>query len=453
MWPEPPSDDYLCNPNDCIPSPPFMSITWKGCETSYYPPQYGYFNLNPEAFGLSYDIFEYKVVDEVVNGTHTLITTGNWESQSSLTEWPKPSPTTKSARALYDRSRRHKYTKDKKACHRHKRDVAPSQCFDICNNAIVIAESIGKSDALCEDGSSFRQVYDDCVNCIKDSSNGNSTGATDFINEKFAQYLNFCSGTKPQKPPTFPFESPEPIVKPQQPTIATSAQADTSRPTFSPFSPTESATEPAHSSPSPSHTTTISSIQVSSAPFSQTAAPSPLPSEQISSIILPVESTGGVSTSQELETSPARVIPSSTSTQNNDRDTASGSRSSSSSVSNIIAGSNAGSGSGTGIATETATASSYGPGSDANGSGTGPKSSASTGNVDPDHAKNAVSSGPAGGNGQVTTTITTTNGTLSGTPPASKSTPTYVTAAASRLSNLPFSAGAMFVSSVLLIMC
>ncbi|OAA32183.1 glycoprotein X [Moelleriella libera RCEF 2490] len=86
LWPSPPKDDFVCNPLDCIPAPPYTVVTWKECETSYYPPSFGYFNLNPEDFGLSYGIFEYKQYQKVESGVTKTFITGDWNPKASATE-------------------------------------------------------------------------------------------------------------------------------------------------------------------------------------------------------------------------------------------------------------------------------------------------------------------------------------------------------------------------------
>ncbi|KAM0253296.1 hypothetical protein ACHAQJ_007350 [Trichoderma viride] len=88
FWPGPPPDEFRCQPEECIPAPPVETVVWKDGETGYYPPQFGYFNLNPHDFGLSYDIFEFEVVRKIQNGRTSTFTTGNWESQTSLTDGP-----------------------------------------------------------------------------------------------------------------------------------------------------------------------------------------------------------------------------------------------------------------------------------------------------------------------------------------------------------------------------
>ncbi|CZR66757.1 uncharacterized protein PAC_16658 [Phialocephala subalpina] len=57
LWANPPPSSWLCDPSECQPVPNLTEIRWPVNETSYYPRIPGYFNLNPQAFGLSFGIF------------------------------------------------------------------------------------------------------------------------------------------------------------------------------------------------------------------------------------------------------------------------------------------------------------------------------------------------------------------------------------------------------------
>ena len=58
-------------------------------ETSYFPITTGYFNLDPRAFGPNFDIFELGTVTEytISNSTLSALTTGDWSSQTSLSQY------------------------------------------------------------------------------------------------------------------------------------------------------------------------------------------------------------------------------------------------------------------------------------------------------------------------------------------------------------------------------
>lgn len=188
LWPDPPSKDYVCNPQECIPAPAFKKVTWPPNETSYYPPQDGYFNLNPEAFGLSYDIFDYKLCEKVINGHKTTITTGNWQSQASLSQWPKPS----ASPSGYDKHRRELHTLNKRA-------ITPGVCFADCNNAWVIAQSIGKTDALCKAGSDFQQAYAICAKCVTDNEKDIKGTIRDYIGPSLLSTSTIAPAQEPSR--------------------------------------------------------------------------------------------------------------------------------------------------------------------------------------------------------------------------------------------------------------
>jgi hypothetical protein len=231
FWPGPPSKDYLCNPDDCIVSPPFINVTWPDDKTKYFPPSFGYFNLNPNAFGLSYDIFEYVVVEEVRHGHTKTITTGNWETQSTLPIWPD-APATTSSSAAVQRRVVHKF---------NKRADAPAECFDDCNNAYLIAESVGKSDALCKDGSDFKNGYDECTKCITDNSDATKDTVRDYVKPEFDQYLDFCS-SKNTSPTQSSMSAPASDVT-SIASVSTTSQAKTSSTDFTPLPTTTTTTE------------------------------------------------------------------------------------------------------------------------------------------------------------------------------------------------------------------
>ncbi|PHH78655.1 hypothetical protein CDD80_6547 [Ophiocordyceps camponoti-rufipedis] len=179
IWPGPPSDDFLCEPSYCIPSPPIRNATWREGETSFYPVSYGYFNLNPEAFGLSYDIFSFEVVERVQYGQTVTVTTGNWASQTTLSDWPRTTKAkpTKAANPYHHRR------------NLEKRTVTPSICYDNCNEAYLIAASTGKTDALCRAGSSFHDSYALCTRCIEANSGASKATVRDYVAPQFAQVL------------------------------------------------------------------------------------------------------------------------------------------------------------------------------------------------------------------------------------------------------------------------
>ena len=235
FWPEPPRDDFLCEPADCIISPPFNNVTWPEGETSYYPPSYGYFDLNPNAFGLSYDIFEYQIYEQVEDDTTITVTTGNWESQVSLSTWPLPTTATTepAKRSSYlDRVRRDI----------SKRDVStPAVCYAACNDAYKVALAVGKSDSLCAEDSTFQDAYAACTTCVADRGNTTKEDAIrEYVEPEFDQFLNFCGG-RAAEPTETPATAPESIAT-GDPDVSSTSQADTSSVSFETI-PTTTVTE------------------------------------------------------------------------------------------------------------------------------------------------------------------------------------------------------------------
>ncbi|CAH0048589.1 unnamed protein product [Clonostachys solani] len=171
FWPAPPQNDYTCAYEDCIPSPPIKNVTWEGNQTGYYPPQFGYFNLNPNAFGLSYDIFEAEVIVKEKHGKLVTITTGNWESQTSISTFERSTST-----AVPVVRRR----LDKRAF-----STAPAVCYSTCNNAYILASSLGKNDELCDPNGDFTAGYNACIKCIEDNIGESQTTPREIVDPEF----------------------------------------------------------------------------------------------------------------------------------------------------------------------------------------------------------------------------------------------------------------------------
>ncbi len=155
----------------------------------YYPAAPLLFNLNPEAFGLSYGIFEEEIVVYLINGIPTTITTADWASQASITHYPPVSAPS----SIFNTTRR-SHLERRVAAGRHrvaKRDetIAPSGCYSICNNAYYSGQAIGKSDELCADDSKFTEQYGRCMECI--SGNGLDY-FSEYLAAKFKQFRSWC---------------------------------------------------------------------------------------------------------------------------------------------------------------------------------------------------------------------------------------------------------------------
>lgn len=196
IWPGPPSDTFVCCESDCIPSPPFTFTNWKANATGYYPPSYGYFNLDPRPFGLSYDIFDLPSGAEDTPHRRGLLS-GGIDIQ-----------------------------------------IGGNPCYASCNNVNGEAESVGKSDELCRAGSKFRVQYDACKSCVEGHADLLQVTVEQYVGAVFAQYLNFCNGRR-SVPSIEPVHvgggdgsGPDPAVA-SQPAV-TSSQAGASSASFEP---------------------------------------------------------------------------------------------------------------------------------------------------------------------------------------------------------------------------
>ncbi|KAJ9144808.1 hypothetical protein NKR19_g6340 [Coniochaeta hoffmannii] len=210
---------------DCIPAPEFPFVEWPVNETGYYPPTEGYFNLNPNTFGLSFDIFEEEVIVEEIDGTLTTIVTGNWASQTGLSHYPTPSTTSATTTAYgygndNGKKPRSQKSKARRSTGKHganhmnafsKRDetITPAVCYDTCNDCYLEAQAVGKSPALCAAGSPFNISYTDCNNCINENSGQTKMSTKAYLDPKFAQFINFCQATDARPQPVQQSSAPQ----------------------------------------------------------------------------------------------------------------------------------------------------------------------------------------------------------------------------------------------------
>ncbi|KAI5861881.1 hypothetical protein GGS23DRAFT_610990 [Durotheca rogersii] len=215
VWAQAPPETYVCdNQAYCIPSPPWTPVTWES-ETGYYPPTEGYFNLVPEAFGLSYGIFDIEeyVITTITAPKKTYTTTyatGNWESQSDLTDWTTttsaPARTTALAPRMYQ----------KHAALSKRVPTIPARCYATCNNGFREAQRVGKDPRLCDQDSAFMNYYRNCLLCAAESDDWVDPSRTHAATE-MRQYLGFCEARD---------ATPEPGTTPEA-ELGTSREATT----------------------------------------------------------------------------------------------------------------------------------------------------------------------------------------------------------------------------------
>ncbi|KAL2190469.1 hypothetical protein L209DRAFT_182317 [Thermothelomyces heterothallicus CBS 203.75] len=296
LWAEPPDRDFVCDPRYCQPAPPVPDVQWPKNGTGYFPPVEGYFNLNPNAFGLSYEIFELNEVVTKIGGKKTTITTGNWVSQTDLTHFP-PEPTSDATgeKAYYARDTRLR-----------KRDetIVPAVCFLPCNLAFLETQRVGLVPELCEDGSPFLEANNACLGCIETNSLDLKTTLRAYLGDEFSQFWDFCD-MDPAEPPGQTTRPPPQSQVTATPTISSSSQA-----------PPNSETEPVPITSTSTTTTTTSSEEPpssSSTPPASSSRSSGAPSPPSSSSEAQPEPTGPTATSSESESEPEPTASSSSS--------------------------------------------------------------------------------------------------------------------------------------------
>jgi hypothetical protein len=249
LWAEAPADDFLCDPQYCKPAPYLPRVDWPENETSYYPPTPGYFNLNPNAFGLSYDIFAVQEIVTKIHGKKTTIRTGNWISQTAITHFP-PEPTTStvtSMKAYYARGSR---------AHLSKRDetIAPAVCFGPCNSAWLESQRVGLIPDLCDADSAFTDYTNTCLACIDSNSLDLKLTLREYVGPEFENVWGFCS-IQPGETQSSSTDLPPQTQVTQLPTLSSTSQGapntetdpvpiTTSSTADEPEQPTPSSTEP-----------------------------------------------------------------------------------------------------------------------------------------------------------------------------------------------------------------
>lgn len=157
-----PADGYVCAPSDCIPAPPLIYNQSVATDEdgNRFNISKDYYNLDPDDFGLGYSIFQ-------VLGS-----------------------------AASKRKRDTKSFWDFLVGQNAKRDISdlPGKCYNGCNEAAQMPQSIGKTPELCE-SDSFTTELGLCKKCISNNADSDSDDRySQIMLPTFAQYLNFCSG-------------------------------------------------------------------------------------------------------------------------------------------------------------------------------------------------------------------------------------------------------------------
>jgi hypothetical protein len=163
-----PAESYVCSPDECIKSPPFIHDQYWGTPVesneirSTYNVSKDYFNLDPEIFGLNYSIF--RIPDLKPGDDH-------YYTRSSRRSWSK----------LLSRESIGVST-------------VPGACYDECNDAALEVVSTGKSPEICNAGSAFNISLGQCEKCCRTHKTAISASFEQKVLPNFQQFLNICEG-------------------------------------------------------------------------------------------------------------------------------------------------------------------------------------------------------------------------------------------------------------------
>lgn len=159
--------------NTSWPNPTESSCAW-------YEPPPGYFNLNPEHFGLSFaifDIYGQPVCDLAPPAA-------GWSDWSDTGKPPR-------------RYRPRRMTNNPLAAllRRQSLAVGPEECYAVFNGASVVGQQAGYVyDRLCAAGTAFQNAITDCQSCARENASG-SSGVESF--PELQEYQNWCEDHAP----------------------------------------------------------------------------------------------------------------------------------------------------------------------------------------------------------------------------------------------------------------
>lgn len=175
----PPEDTYFCAPEECLPTPDFPDYanvtgpTPTDSDCAWYKPIEGFFNLNPEDFGLSYAIFD-------IYGQPVCTAPSDKWGDSSWHDWHSGKP---------PHMRMVRGTNNPLARIKQRQVLAPSECYGLFNKASAIGQSAySTTEKFCPDGTQFQLAYDECEECAAGA--GQPGGASAYT--KLQKYLNWC---------------------------------------------------------------------------------------------------------------------------------------------------------------------------------------------------------------------------------------------------------------------
>lgn len=186
----PPGENYVCAPEECKPVPPipdYVNSSSPGrtdADCAWYVPPPGFFNLNPEDFGLTYAIFDIYGQPVCEEPSKDWGDAGWGDSKG-----PKGKP---------PRRRRTRRTNNPLA-HLVQRQAgsiiyAPADCYPEYNAASIIGQGAGyRYPNLCEPGTSFQEALEVCRSCAAASSE--SIGQRTY--HELQDYVDWCEDNQP----------------------------------------------------------------------------------------------------------------------------------------------------------------------------------------------------------------------------------------------------------------
>ncbi|KAK6225017.1 glycoprotein X [Colletotrichum tabaci] len=69
----------------------------------------------------------------------------------------------------------------------------PAACFDVCNNAYIEVQHVGKTPSICNRDSDFSRGYRECVSCFEANSDRTNDATNVYLEPKFRPFLDYCA--------------------------------------------------------------------------------------------------------------------------------------------------------------------------------------------------------------------------------------------------------------------
>lgn len=160
-----PASSYVCAPKECQPVPERtvpedFAAEWPNptdADCAWYTPNPGLFNLNPEFFGLTFDIFD-------IYGQPVCPSPSPTTTKSGWVDWSTPPPSNSHTPRMPRGMRWNPLARLAKR--QAALGIAPAECYSVYNSAAYIAEDIGYDAAiLCPPTSEFMRAVGECNSC------------------------------------------------------------------------------------------------------------------------------------------------------------------------------------------------------------------------------------------------------------------------------------------------